>query len=59
MKVVTTLYESNARQIPQMLRKLADDIESKPGAQAQRKLLSITDGGELWPIPVGGSAPKA
>jgi hypothetical protein len=92
MKVVTTLFESNARQIPQMLRKLADDIErltptpdeaimvirdSKTGrfniygwgdtttergvhmlALAQHKLLGLSDGGDLWPIPVGGTMPK-
>lgn len=95
LTVVTALYETNARQIPEMLRKLAADVESPPlddakpdqcvciirdsatgrlnvygwgdiGIEdslamlslANRKLCALTDGGSLWPIPQGGSAPK-
>lgn len=30
LSVISTLYKSNAREIPAMLRKLADDIENPP-----------------------------
>ncbi len=35
LTVVTTLYETNAREIPEMLRKLASDIESPPVQDAR------------------------
>ncbi len=98
LKVVTSLYEVNARQIPEMMRKAAGEIESPPVegvtvdqalfiardshtgqlniygwgdiriedsmamlamlAIANRKLAELADGGDLWAIPQGGSAPR-
>lgn len=95
LAVVTALYETNARQIPEMMRKLASEVEDPPIAGANpdqcvciirdsqtgqinvygwgnidiedslamlavstRKLSALADGGDLWTLPVGGSAPK-
>lgn len=42
---VKILYESNARQIPEMMRKLADEIESPPveGAKPDQVLCIVRD----------------
>lgn len=89
---VTTLYTVNARQIPEMMRKLAIEIDNPPVSDSQpdqavviirdsrtgrlnlygwgdlnindsismlsigqQRLSNIAFGGDLWPVPVGGS----
>lgn len=45
LKVVTTLFQSNARQIPVMMRKLADEVENPPvkGVTINQALMLIRD----------------
>lgn len=49
LAVVTTLYESNAREIPAMLRKLADEVErGDDGAHGSvREVAVVTWGAKL------------